>query len=474
MNERDRKQAIRKLHAGLIIALVILGGIAAAAPVLGPGSSAFTERYTQSPPTTCIASATPPTEASRGVGNVTGTVHSLKDGIIEIRYTGTPTNNFSVITPQGLDIVATQGFQSREDEVVLGGPTGPTWDRTAATHWIRFRTSSSYPGGSSWQLAPIPRHARADVTLQPADEGYIGPHVLYIGPYTERSVTAGCQTITAIVPDQTVPWLNVDRRLADLRFAAESLRTGHTYEQVRVFVSPKELKSDEEAVFGYRLQDASTIIIHDYEPGNPASIAWLHEYVHTHQALREQPSAAWTQEGMATYLSIRLAVEAGRIQPRQYDAMLARGSGRSTTPLTTAPLGGEVTYNRGATLLARIETVTWQKNRTTSGELLRYLNQHRNPGQADIERFLRQSGDVPNRTVTEIHEQATTTRPVAPPYVLGPAWLPTWARTVLGRVATPHTAPLFITMAGILGLGAMLERTSYLERIERRIQERWR
>lgn len=474
MNERDRKQANRKLLLVLVATFVTLGTMSAAAPVLGPGSSAVTERYSQSSPENCISSANPPTEAARGVGNVTGVVHRIEPGLIEIRYTGTPANNFSVSTPEGLDIVATQGFQSREGEVVLGGPTGPIWNRTADNHSVRFQTSSGYPGGSSWQLAPVPRHAQADVTLQPADEGFIGSHVLYLGSYTEQSVIAGCQTITAIVPDRTVPWLSVDRRLADLRFAAESLNTGHTYDHVRVFISPKELKSDGETVFGYRLRDASTVIIRDYEPGNPASIAWLHEYVHTHQALREQPSAAWTQEGMATYLSIRLAAESGRIQPRQYDAMLARGSGQSTTPLTTAPLGTEVTYHRGAVVLAQIETATWQRNRTTAGDLLRYLNQNRNPGQADIEWYLRQSENVSNSTVAEIHEQTTTTRPVAPPYLLGPPWLPTWARTVLGWIANPHTAPFSIMMAGILGLGAFLERTSYLERIVGRIQERWR
>lgn len=473
-NESHGGQNRRSAYIRTLLGVAVVLGTAAAigAPVVGPGPSAFTDRYTQSPPTDCIDAADPPTEPSRGTSNVTGTVRRLENGLFEIRYTGTPATNFSVTTPADLTVVATEGFQTRDDELVLGGSTGPTWNRSATDHWIRFRAATGYPSGSGWQLAPVPHHGRGNVTLQPADEGYIGPQVLYLGPYTQRTVTTGCQTILAIVPSGTHPLLKVDRRLADLRFAADSLRTGHTYDRVRVFVSPAGFEGDNQDAFGYRLRDSSTVVIRDYRAGTETSIAWLHEYVHTHQNIDAQPSAAWTREGMATYLSVRLAVESGRVQPRRYDAALAHGSGPSSTPLTTAPLGSDVTYYRGAALLARMEAASWRQNRTTVGELLRYLNHHRNPGQRDIERFLHRSGDVPSKTVTKLHEEATTTRPISPPYVLGPSWLPSWSRVVVGRVATSHTAPLWLGLCGLVGLFEFLERTAYLDRVKEWVRQR--
>jgi hypothetical protein len=474
MDRIDVETVSRRLLALFTLSFVVLGGVGAIGPVVAPGTTAVTERYTQSPPTTCIDSAQPPTAEDRGTGNVSGTVHRLDNGTIEIGYTGTPATEFSVTAPSGLNIVATKGFDTADNTMLLGGPTGPTWNRTATEHWIRFRSGSRYPGGPDWQLAPVPDHGRGNVTLHTAETGYIGPHVLYLGAYTQQSISAGCQNITAIVPEKAVTWLDVEQRLVDLRFAAMSLESGHTYERVRVFVTPKRPSSEKQSIGGFRLRDASTVVVHDYNPVRPSAVTWLHEYIHTHQALRERPSATWTHEAIPTYLSIRLAVESGRISPRKYDAWLARGSGDSQVSLTSAPGGANVTYYRGAVLLASIETETWQHGRTTVGDLLGYLNAERNPGQAAIELFLRDSGGLSDATTAELHDQATGTMSICPPYLLGPSWLsPSWRRGI-GHVAAAHTAPLYFVFAGVLGSMLALERTSYLDRVGGYMRERLR
>lgn len=446
-----------------VVLVLTLGNVVG--PAFAHGEQAVTNRYTQSEPTNCLSSAKASSVSELGPGEITGTVRQVSRNLVEISYNGSTTTEFSLRIPQGMTIVASEGFRTRDDTIVLGGPAGPTWNASSKEHWIRYRTSDLFPNGSGWQLAPVPGHGNENVTLQPAEEGYIGPHVLYLGPYSKRSVTAGCQTITAIVPKRAGPLLNINRRLSDLQFAAQSLRTGHTYDTVRVFVSPARFEGEE--VFGYNRRDTSTIVIQDYSPVMPSSIAWLHEYIHTRQNIQPQPSATWTKEASATYLAVRLAVERRTINPRHHDAWLAAGQGwNNSSTLTKAKPSAGVTCYRGAALLSQVERASWQANKTTVGDLLRFLNRHPNPGQSDIEEFLRKKGKVSPSQTKNFHIQVTTTTSIEPAYLLGPDWLTKWTRLTIGAIGSRHGGPWVFFMAGVVMLAEFLNRTEYDERFE--------
>lgn len=418
---------------GVIVAFLLFSLLA---PLVGPDQATVTSRYTPSPPNQCIDSRPAPTPQELGETPITGTVRQVGNNPthVEISYHGNGSGDISIHPQQGMKLVASDGFtHPGENTIGLGGSIGLTWNDSADSHWIRYRTEDEFPQGTNWLLAPIPNHD-GGVTLKPATEGYIGPHVVYLGPYSTNTVSTGCQSITAILPKSSSLLLDAGKRLADLRFAANVLDTGHTYEEVRIFVSPESISGEP---YGYNLKDTSTVLIEDFDPFMPNSIAWLHEYVHTHQGFREQPSATWYREATATYLSFRLALERERINPREYDMWLAFGENlNASASLTNSGYDSGTSYYRGAAVLSHVESLIWQANRTTIGDLARMLNEHSNPGQRDVKRFLLRRGNLTKQQVHSIHRQVSTTNQVSPIYVLGPKWLPATGRISVGIIGS--------------------------------------
>jgi hypothetical protein len=308
-----------------------------------------------------------------GETSVTGTAKLIGDDqkLVEISYNRSGSGNFSVSPHPDMQVVETRGFvEPDENTITLGGRPGFRWNASADTHWIRYSTSDSFPAGKNWIIAPFPLHERA-TTLQPANEGYIGPRLLYLGPHSTQTVSAGCQSITAIVPNKSSFLLNENQTLSDVQTAASTLDVGHAYEEVRFFVSPADLENDR---LGYNLKDSGTVVVQDDNDLTPNTVVWQHEYIHTRQNFNPQPSVMWLREATATYLSYRMAAENGDIYPRVYDKHLALGENiNSSIPLSKTDFGSRTNYVQGSAALSLIETKTWDSNRTTVEDLFQSL-----------------------------------------------------------------------------------------------------
>jgi hypothetical protein len=419
---------VASLVAVVVVGLCLAGLVA---PAVAPGQAAVEQRYPPSPPTDCRAGAPAPTRATVSQPTVNGTIRRVGDDgdRIEVSYDGPADVDLLVFAGSDVDVVASEGFTADAVDDGFGSLDRFEWNGSADRHSIRYRPDRKYPSGDGWALAPVPMHRRADVALEPAGEGYVGPDVVTLGPHDTDSVTVGCQTITAIVPD-AVDGVNVSARLSDVGYAAGALDVGQAPETVRIHLTPRTVGSE---IGGFTLGNSSTSVVQATTERYPDSVVWMHEYVHTRQRTGLEAESAWLTEATATYLSVRLATEGGRLTPREHDRLLAQSELRAdtTTPLTSVGPHAPLTYDRGAVVLSRLERTTWTANRTTVGDLLAVLNAEPSPDRTTVDRFMRTRGGLSPESVERFDTAVTTTRDVRPAYLLDPAWLPPTARILV-------------------------------------------
>jgi hypothetical protein len=296
-------------------------------------------------------------------------------------------------------------------------------------------------------IAGIPSHQGTKVRLN-AEHGFIGANTLYLGDYTVHKATVGCQEFEVIEPEATL-LLDADKRLQELRTASRATPVGHKYTTVRIFVSPKSLGDVGGFVYRNNRLENNEIVVTTRTPGS-ASELWIHEYIHTLQGFRQQPSLTWFNEASATYLANRIALEHGFIHPRYYDQSMA--SRNYSKPLVRA-VSEEVAYSRGMAVLARLDQSLAAKGDGSVIELFRVLNRDRNPGLQDVRSYLKNEGSLGQSEVKTFNENVLHNKSLEIPYLLGPAWLPSEARVVIGAVST---APFrwFCGIVGVVALGS--------------------
>lgn len=357
----------------------------AVAPIFGPGVTAVDTRLPEKSPEKCIEN--PPRAVNPDNASVTGIV-SRSGRNVTIKYSTTRQesgSNLQVNLPYGAKLVSYKGFIISD----FGG--GLFWNNSSATHSLTYnmgKTSTGnyqvrYPTSGNWLLAGAPDHFNSQVHLRPKKQGYIGGNTLYLGPYSTHRLQSGCQEFVAVVPKAAV-LTGVEDRLHELKVASQALPVGHKYETVCIFVSPQPPGN----VGGFVMQRENEIVLKDYTPGMKAPVLWIHEYVHTLQGFETKPELVWMYEASATYLSLRVAVEHGFISPRSYDYLLNRGSRKFDMTLTKAGVD-PVAYQRGSIVLAILGRELADTHGRTIVDLLAELNEVRNPGTADVVRWLR-------------------------------------------------------------------------------------
>jgi len=333
-----------RLLFGLLLVAVAIP-LAALQPAAAPSQTATAPQQCQPTPDRPVAGG--------GDAAISGTVGQATENqsIVEITYTvrEQPFPDHLYITlPPGATLVNQSGFDSASDQsldarVQRGDQLTLRYaltklGRAGATAFENV----SYVAGSDWLIAPTPAHIGADTTLQSADSGVIGTNLLYLGNYTAQTRTVGCQNITLIVP--AAADLDPEPKLDSLAGAARSMSIGNAYSTVRIFASPQPLT----AVAGYTPRSQNNILIEADAPLRSAGNTWVHEYVHTRQAVYEGQNFTWFQEASATYYAARLSLEQGLISPAAYDAALTRNANYNpSTDLATAN-ADEVAYRWGA------------------------------------------------------------------------------------------------------------------------------
>jgi hypothetical protein len=279
-------------------------------------------------------------------------------------------------------------------------------------------------------IAGIPSHQGARVRLN-AENGFMGSNTVYFGEYTVHKATAGCQEFEVIEPEATL-LLDADQRLHELQTASRATPVGHKYATVRIFVSPKSLGDVGGFVYQNSRLENNEIVVTTRTP-NSASELWIHEYIHTLQGFRQQPSLTWFNEASATYLANKIALEHGFIHPRYYDQSMAPRN--YSKPLVRA-VSEEVAYSRGMAVLARLDRTLAAKGDGSVIELFRILNNDRNPGLQDVRAYLKKEGNLTQSEIKTFNESVLHNTSLEIPYLLGPDWLPSDARMFIGLVST--------------------------------------
>ena len=387
------------------------------APTLGPGQAAVEQRLPNDAPDACIAPPARPHNPNSA--EIIGTVTHDNENIT-IEYTALDNStrlDLHVRLPFGTEPVATKGFETGTLISDLH------WNPGSKTHSITYNVSAiedhtltlRYPADTDWVLAGVPTHRGAAVHLRPEGSGYIGRNTLYLGDYSRHEVQSGCQTIVAIVPT-AAERTAVQDRLTELQAASRALPVGRQYRTIRVFVSPTQLGDFR----GFTPHRENEIVVVDHSVLKQSSVLWIHEYVHTVQGFQADRDARWIYEASATYLSLRIAVEEGFIPPRSYDYLLNRGARTFETNLTAATTE-PVAYQRGAIVLAILDSELDGSGDSSVIDLLTYLNKRSNPGTDDLIRWLRDETEMNAATVRDTGRLIERDTVVQPPLILSSA-----------------------------------------------------
>lgn len=403
----------------------------------------------QSVPQECVA---PPdrTAPSETDATVTATAALSDDGTVTITYDIDPeTGSGTALTiprTEGLEFVETNGFESSDSDSfgpwTTNSSPGLRVNRSAEGHRIEYRPaavtdgeseSDPYPRADEWAIAPIPRHTGERVFLEPADGGYVGSSTLYLGAFERESRTVGCQTFEVVVPAETGSSFDADARLTDLESAARTI-PGQKYEAVHVFVSPADLGGDR-PVRGFVRDQENEIVVAEEPGATPMSVVWIHEYVHTLQEYRPQSDLMWTTEGVATYVALETAVDAGRITPLEYDLALSRLNRTDTGNGSLTNASAALTpYSRGTVVLARIDADLEEHSEKTIYDVVAWLNDHPESGYDDLKAYLEEEAGLPADTVDSYDRLVLGDDPVAVDYRHAPTELSPFAWTALSLV----------------------------------------
>lgn len=221
-------------------------------------------------------------------------------------------SDFSVVfvgitRPAGFNVTGTHGFSvNNETDILI-----LIWDRKTQnpsfTYKIPFQStgaSSTFEGYAStenWALVPKPLHG-GNVTLDLAQEGYMGDNMIYFGNYSVESSRGGCQNIDVVVSEAATPRFDPGKVATDLANASTQLDTGPKYSEVQVFILPSDGPAGAAHSRDMWVSDKAYTGI---------DTLWLHEYVHTRQNYDTNEETEWFSEGSAVYYSSELSRQEG-------------------------------------------------------------------------------------------------------------------------------------------------------------------
>jgi PGF-CTERM protein len=226
------------------------------------------------------------------------------------------------------------------ETVAEAGPLGArgTYRFVDAGEWALVRTpgtsaSWSYTGQYDGQVR-LTRENAVD------GEGVASQAVAFLGPHEEHVREAGGQRYRLIVPDAAESEATPEEVFAVFESASTALQVGARDETVFAVAAPTD--GVEWGVRGLQIGDTD-LWVRDVEPAGTATDVWTHEYVHTRQAYRAEPSGRWVTEASATYYAALFALDRGATDFDAFERTLARGE---RDPDASAVLADPGTWER--------------------------------------------------------------------------------------------------------------------------------
>jgi hypothetical protein len=233
---------------------------------------------------------------------------------------------------------------------------------------------------------------------------------------------------------------------------AENLDVGGTYDEVRIYVSPRDtgmrkgsVPSNDDRMGNEAIVDKRASI---HSPEN----TWIHEYVHTRQQFHATEGLQWFYEGSATYYAARASLEQGLITPREYDAALAQWNQFNSTDNLNEVEKEELAYKRGAVVLSRVDSELQSSTNRSLMAFMRDSNSesHRHPErvtQAHLETYVQKE---PSSNF-QLRQAVFTNTPITPSYVFDQQPIPWYLRVLIGAAGRPPFQLIYPLMIAVFG-----------------------
>lgn len=166
--------------------------------------------------------------------------------------------------------------------------------------WAITQKPSVTERWSATSPVTVIEEVEVDADVAASSDGY----VVFVGPFRERGVRGSQQVIRFIIPEAASlsPTTHAVRRT--LRHASEDLVIGARDEETLAVAVPAGEMS--RGIAGLQ-SGMSGFWVKDNQHVDTAHSTWIHEYVHTRQALNYTESTKWLIEGSANYFAALLA-----------------------------------------------------------------------------------------------------------------------------------------------------------------------
>jgi len=261
-----------------------------------------------------------------------------------------------------------------------------------AGEWALVRTPRV---GAAWSYTGrYEGQVRLDRETVVAGEGVASRTMAFLGPHEEYVREAAGQRYRLIVPAVADPVATPEEVFGVFADASTALQVGARDDEVIAFAAPTgEVPW---AIRGLQTGDAD-LWVGDEEPAGTAADVWTHEYVHTRQAYRTEPSGRWITEASTTHYAALFALERGAADFGEFEDALARGE---REPDASAVLSDPTTWEGNA---------DYTKGALVAGEIDRRLRAETD-GAASLATVLRElneaDGPVTNEDVIDAVEAA--------------------------------------------------------------------
>ena len=253
--------------------------------------------------------------------------------------TQTPTMTFTVAVNRTRDVTGPVDAGGKYSFVDTG-------------EWALFQRQVPWTIGYSYRGGSEPRIRYVNRTAGP---GVAGPAMVFLGEYESSERTAHGQTFQLVVPDAATLTEEPSDIFASVTAASDRLRVGDRDERVLMIAAPQDVSW---ALRGLQTGERDFYVVAN-ESVDSADNVWLHEYVHTRQNFETTEQSEWVIEASAEYYAGLLTLEQERIDFREFQAYLERGTYRSVddvrlvAPSTWRGNGGN--YLKGALVAGTLD-----------------------------------------------------------------------------------------------------------------------
>jgi len=334
------------------------------------------------------------------------------------------TTGLRVTIPERTGVYETEGFTRVDDRTYewTRSTDEPSLSYTMAGNVTVDRGAGErhlFAVTDEWAIVRSPRVAlrepgsrvEADERYAVDGEGVAGPHITYLGPYSERTREATDQRFRLVVPEAADMTARPAVVLDSLADASARVGFGRRDPEVLVVVAPTTV---EWAATGLQRGEAD-LWVRDVQAVDSNRNAWVHEYVHTRQDYEPTEATRWTIEGMAEYYGALLPYEAGRIDYESFRRKMERGTReeyddvRLDDPDTWQDNEGD--YEKGALVFGELDRRLRTDADASLDEVIAVLGDG-DVTQADLLEAVEAAGGPGVRDDAERYTETTATLPV--------------------------------------------------------------